>query len=90
MDLGGNTMFGRAEYVQRTASDLALIGSVPPVLAVGEVSLGCSRFLSRRGPLESSVGVQETVDVLAADLAPFYGSRHPLALLVYLRVRPRR
>ena len=49
LELGRNAVFGRAEYVRRTAADLALVGSVSRELNIGDVSAGYARELCGRG-----------------------------------------
>jgi hypothetical protein len=92
IELGRSAVFGRAEYVQRTAAELALTGSVSPALPVRALSLGYARRLGWRGgmgTLDGRVGARGTVNFIPAELRPFYGSRAPLGAVVYLRVRPR-
>lgn len=84
-----NTLFGRGEYVQRTAADLALIGSVPPVLDIGAASVGYARRLFELGDFAAWTGARGTMSVVPAELAPFYGRRLPLGGLLYVNLRPR-
>jgi hypothetical protein len=83
-----NTLFGRAEYVRRTAADLLLVGSVSPELDVGAVSLGYARGLGSVGTVATSLGVRGTVNVIPEDLRLFYGSRAPLGVVAYVHLRP--
>jgi hypothetical protein len=85
---GANVAYGRAEYVRRTAADLALIGSVSPELDLGALSLGYERRIWRRAPLAVGLGAQGTLDLVPEELRPFYGSRTPVGLVAYLQVRP--
>jgi hypothetical protein len=85
---GVNAVFGRAEYVRRTAADLALIGSVSRELDIGAVSVGYERRVWRREPLAVGVGARGTLDLVPEELRPFYGSRTPVGLVAYLQVRP--
>ena len=82
------TIFGRAEYVRRTSAELALTGSVPAELDLGAVSLGAARRVWRSRGLFATLGARVTAHFVPPSLAPFYGSRTPLALLAYLRVAP--
>jgi hypothetical protein len=85
---GRNALFGRAEYVRRTAAELTLIGSVSPELNVWAVSLGYAREVGDIGALKASLGARVTANVIPEELQPFYGSRTPLGLFTYFRVRP--
>lgn len=89
VDFGSTTLFGRGEYVQRSAADLALIGSVPPVLDIGAVSAGCARRVATLGSIGTWLGASGTLNVVPADLEAFYGTRYPLGALLYANVRPR-
>ena len=81
-------IFGRAEFVQRTAAELALTGSVPDRMDLMMLSIGSARRLWRSRAVAAAVGARVTANLIPAALEPFYGSRTPLALLVYLRVAP--
>jgi len=89
VDIGRNTLFGRGEYVQRTAAELSLIGSVPPVLDVGAVAGGYARRLFDFGDFAAWTGVRGTMNVIPAELVPFYGHRLQLGGLLYVSLRPR-
>ena len=81
-------IFGRVEYVQRTAEELALTGSVPNELDLVALSVGAARRLWRTRAVEAMAGARVTTHLIPAALEPFYGSRTPFALLAYLRVAP--
>ena len=87
-----NTVFGRAEFVQKPADDLALTGG-PGGFApgrsfdVGAVSLGYVRELFQGGGMTLGVGATGTVNIVPQSLEPAYGSRMPLGAVVFLRVR---
>ena len=83
-----NAVYGRAEYVRRTAADLALIGSVSRELDIGAVSVGYERRVWRRAPLAAGLGARGTLNLVPEELRPFYGSRTPAGLLAYVQVRP--
>ena len=87
LELGRNAVFGRAEYVRRTAADLALAGSVSRELNIGNVSAGYARELCGRG-VSCALGVLGTLYLLPPELALFYGSRTPVGILAYLELRP--
>lgn len=83
-----DALFGRAEYVRRTAQDLALVGSVSPELDIGAVTLGLARRVARFRALVLRLTAQGTVRVLPEELSLFYGSRNPLGVAISLNVRP--
>lgn len=84
-----NTLFGRAELVQKSAEDLKL-SSLPPEqhFNVASISLGYIRELSRGRGVTLGVGARGTVNLLPTALEASYGSRTPLGGMVFLRVRP--
>jgi hypothetical protein len=88
-----NTVFGRAELVQKSTGDLVLPTTGPDAVAAGEVfdvgalSLGYIRELGRGLGATLGVGVRGTMNFVPAELGPFYGSRVPLGALVFMRVR---
>ena len=87
-----NTVFGRAEYVQKTAEDLVL--SAPQFglaadrsFGVASVSLGYVRELGQRLGVTFGVGALGTVNFVPAALQEPYGSRTPLGALLFVRLR---
>lgn len=89
-----NSVFARAEYVQKTADELdvstAAIG-VPAdrLFGVSAVSLGFVRELTHWTHGTLGLGAMATVNVVPAALTATYGSRTSAGLLVFFRVRPR-
>jgi len=84
-----NTIFGRAEYVQKSAADLALAGfSNEQQFNVGALAVGYVRELltGRAGSL--GLGARGTINVVPETLRPTYGTRTPLGLGVFVRYRP--
>jgi hypothetical protein len=88
-----NTVFGRAEYVRKSAEELVVdtpaFGFRPDQeFDVGQLSLGYVReVLALRGAT-LGVGAMGTVNVVPSSLRDAYGSRAPLGGVVFLRVRP--
>jgi hypothetical protein len=82
-----HAVFGRAEYVRRTAGELALIGSVPAELDLGAISLGYAWRPGLEG-VTAAAGARLTLHVVPRALEPFYGSRTPAALLAFVRLSP--
>jgi len=85
---GRNAIFGRAEYVTRTAEELALVGSISSEIEVGSLSLGYARRVGRLREVGAWLGARGHVDIVPEQLRLFYGSRTPAGVLVYLRVSP--
>ena len=83
-----NAIFGRAEYVTRTAEELALVGSISSEIEVGSLSVGYVRRVGRVREVGAWLGARGHVDIVPEQLRLFYGSRTPAGGLVYLGVRP--
>lgn len=85
-----NTVFGRAELVQKSAEDLVITA---PLLAgrqfdVGTVAAGYVRELVTGHAGTLGLGARGAVNVVPDALRPYYGTRTPLGLGVFLRYRP--
>ena len=86
---GRNTVFGRIEYVEKSAEDLAISSVVPTTeYRVADVALGYVHHVGTIAGLGAGVGVRGSVNVLPEDLAGVYGSRTPLGVALYLQMRP--
>ena len=83
-----NAVYGHAEYVRRTAADLALVGSVSRELDIGAVSVGYERGLWRNASMAIGLGARGTLNLVPEELRLFYGSRTPMGLMAYMQVRP--
>ena len=83
-----NAFFGRAEYVTRTADELALVGSVSEEVPVGSLALGYARRVGRFRGVGTWLGARGDVDFVPEDLRLFYGSRTLAGFMVYLHLRP--
>jgi hypothetical protein len=84
-----NTIFSRAEYVQKSGHDL----QIPAVddeerFVVKALSLGYIRELARGRGVTLGVGARGSVNLLPRALETVYGSRTPLGGMVFLRLRP--
>ena len=90
LDLDGtNSVFGRVEYVRKSAEDL-VIPSVPPTTqyAVGALALGYLRTVGTAAGLAAGVGVRGSVNFVPSSLNAVYGSRTPAGVAIYLRLQP--
>src|SRR5713226_7135463 len=86
---GTNAVFGRVEYVRKTAQEL-VIPSVSPTVEydVGALALGYRRTVGTFAGLAAGVGARGSVNLVPASLQPACGSRTPVGLAVYLQLRP--
>jgi hypothetical protein len=82
-----NTVFGRVEFVQKSALDLALPATTA-VYDLGEISAGYARTLGAEGGMVLAAGARGTVNVVPPALRESYGSRLPLGAAVFLSLRP--
>jgi hypothetical protein len=80
--------FGRLEAVGKTATDLALPLPGADVFAVGKADVGYTRWLAENHGVRAGLGGSVGVSLVPAALAPFYGSRSPLEVALFLTVRP--
>jgi hypothetical protein len=84
-----NTVFGRAEYVQKSAHDLQLAAFPDEQLfGVSSLSLGYIRDVKRGAALSFGIGARGTVNFVPRDLEASYGSRNPVGGMVFVRIRP--
>jgi hypothetical protein len=96
-----NTMFGRGEWVQKSAEDLVVASPVitgggvilPGFPAsrsfnVGALQLGYIRELARTHWATIGLGAAGTLNFVPASLEPYYGSRNPTGTFIFLRLRP--
>ena len=95
-----NTFFGRAEWVQKSAEELVVdagstgvpagVTGFPPMqrFNVSTAQVGYIRELMRTHWATVGLGAAGTVNFVPSLLEPTYGSRTPLGLFVFLRLRP--
>jgi hypothetical protein len=84
-----NTLFGRAELVQKRAADLSIAGFPSDrIFNVGSVSLGYIRELVRGGGVTIGFGGSGTVNLVPSSLESAYGSRNPVGGMIFFRLRP--
>lgn len=89
-----NTVFGRIEWVEKSAADLVLNlpGPSDPerLFGVAGASAGYLRELARGYGMSLGVGVRGSLGLVPAALESTYGSRTPLGAVLFLRLRPTR
>lgn len=83
-----NGLFGRLEYVQKSAVDLALPSASDRLYDLGEVSLGYFRTIRRTAALVIGAGAGGTLNLVPPSLRDSYGSRLPVGAVVFVSVRP--
>jgi hypothetical protein len=86
---GTNSVFGRMEYVRKSAEDLVIgTGQPEQVFDIGALSLGYIReFAAFRGAT-LGLGARGALNLVPRTLEGEYGSRTPIGVAVFLRVRP--
>ncbi len=86
-----NTLFGRLEFVQKTAEELFLppLGIAPDsTFNITALSVGYIREVSRTRWATVGIGFQATLNAVPAALETFYGSRTPVGGMLLVRIRP--
>lgn len=86
---GHNTLFGRAEFVERTARWLAV--PAPDLdlrYQTGAITFGYVYYFRPLLSLAPGVGVRASLTALDADLEPYYGTRVPVGVMAYAQLRP--
>src|SRR5256712_1459018 len=90
LDLDGtNAVFGRAEYVRKSAQEL-VIPSAPPAeeYDVGALALGYRRMVGTIAGLAVGLGARASVNLVPASVEPTYGSRAVAGLAGYPQLPP--
>ena len=92
LDIGiKNAVFARAEYVRKSGEDLVLPGVDPErQFDIRSVLAGYVREIGSFRGGSIGVGGLVSLNFVPRSLEPFYGTRTPAGLNVYLRVRPTR
>ncbi len=85
-----NALFGRIEYVRKSAEDLVL--ALPPERQFDLTSVvgGYVREIASIPGGSIGVGGRVSVNFIPAALEPYYGTRTPAGIDLYVRVRPKR
>ncbi len=91
LQFGQQAVYGRAEYTQKSAEELALGESAfhDAVFDVTALTLGAGREVLSAGSVTAMLGAQGTVYGVSEALRPLYGDA-PVSLQVYLRLTPSR
>jgi hypothetical protein len=88
---GVDTFFGRAEFVQKSAQDLAIADeSDARRYDIGALTLGYSREIIRARGLTLGASILGTLSVVPGSLEGSYGTRYPKGYAIFLRLRPDR
>jgi hypothetical protein len=82
-----NAAFLRVEHVKKSPADLAIESSSDDHYPVTAIALGVVRDVADTGLLTTGLGVRGSVTLLPESLRSTYGSRRPLGLVVFLRMR---
>ena len=89
LTLDGHHLFGRLEYVRKTAHDLALRGTDEDhVFDIVSGSAGYLRDLVSFAGVTGGVGVRGSISVIDERLRVRYGTTFPMGWMVYVRLRP--
>ncbi|HEY8993263.1 MAG TPA: hypothetical protein VIM71_01145 [Lacunisphaera sp.] len=80
------TLFGRAEYVEKTGEELGLTPA-DRMIAVRQVTLGATRELTGDRAHQLALGASVTYTFKPDDLDAAYG-RNPIGFWIFLRLRP--
>jgi hypothetical protein len=88
IESGPDVIFGRAEYVQKTGSDLSVPGMDLTLFPVGAIGIGYVRNFPALFGVVAGAGVRVAINFVPASLSSLYGGSTPLAALVFLHFRP--
>jgi hypothetical protein len=84
-----NSVFGRVEYVRKSAEELSLGEAFhDEEFDIGTFALGYIREFARFRGATFGLGVRGALNLIPGALEGPYGSRTPVGLAVFLRVRP--
>lgn len=83
---GQMSFFGRAEYVEKTGEELALLPDDRKI-PVKQLTVGATHELVRDRPWQLALGGSVTWSFMPRDLDAVYG-RRPIGFWVFLRLRP--
>jgi hypothetical protein len=86
-----NSVFGRYEYVTKSAEEL-VVPAAPPEQEynINSIVLGYLREVASIPGGTVGLGFRGAVNFIPRALEPIYGTRTPAGFAVYARVRPKR
>jgi hypothetical protein len=88
---GAHSVFGRAEYVRKSAAELVLGAPGPSGgFDVAALAGGYVYEFDRVGTVRTGIGGRASVNFIPSALEPFYGARTPSGFGIYVRFRPQR
>jgi hypothetical protein len=84
-----NSVFGRAEWVQKSAEELVVAGAAPDThFNLSALVLGYVREIVQYGGASVGLGVRGSINFVPEGLKASYGTRTPAGIALYLRLRP--
>jgi hypothetical protein len=83
-----NSIFGRVEYARKSAEDLVIADAAGREFDIGSISMGYVRELAQHRGATLGVGARGALNLVPRALEAEYGSRTPVGLALFLRVRP--
>lgn len=84
-----NSIFGRAEWVEKNAEELVIPGVDPETrFDVSGLVLGYIREVVQYGGASLGLGIRGSLNFVPERLEPTYGTRTPAGIAVYARLRP--
>ena len=84
-----NSVFGRVEWVQKSAEELVIPTADPETrYKVSSLALGYIREVAEYGGASLGLGIRGSLEFLPDRLESVYGTRTPAGIAVYARVRP--
>ena len=84
-----NSLFGRAEWVQKSAEELVVAGADPEDrFNVAALTLGYVREIVQYRGASMGLGVRGALNMVPKALEATYGTRTPAGLAFYARLRP--
>lgn len=94
LQCGRDTVYGRYEYVQKSAHELVIPGDAPRAVhhayGINAFTIGYVHDLTHAREVDVGIGGQFTIYSMPAGLDRYYGDDVPYALQVFLRIRPSR
>ena len=84
-----NSIFGRAEWVQKSAQELVVPAADPEAqFDISSLVLGYVREVAEYGGASLGFGIRGSVNFLPGTLEATYGTRTPAGVALYARLRP--